>query len=56
MQHKKLLLGFKGLKPQEIWEFTYSQDSEGQKENTSQNLGMDEEEEMISRDGDYDND
>ncbi len=52
------LWGLRGRNPQETWEFTHSQDSDGQKLNGNQHLGLDdnEEEEMMRWDEDYDDD
>lgn len=49
------MLGFKGIDPKGVWEVTYSQDNGGQVANRDQELllGTDEEE-MVSKDGDYD--
>ena len=52
------LLGFKGINPKEIWEFTYFQESEDQRSNGGQHPSLDdnEEEEMESTHGDSDGD
>ena len=52
------LLGFKGINPKEIWEFTYSQESEEQRANGSHHPGLDdnEEAEMESTFGDSEGD
>ena len=52
------LLGFKGINPKEIWEFTYCQESEDQRSNGGQHPSLDdnEEEEMESTHGDSDGD
>jgi len=52
------LLGFKGINPKELWEFTYTQDSANQRINGSQQIELEdnEEVEMDSRHEEYDGD